>query len=332
MNSKDNHISYFDLLRGIAILFVIINHSYSGNPLAGTIKEDFYLLIRQIVIPAVPIFLAESGYFLEQKVIQTKRDYFSFVFNHSFRIYLPMIIWSIPLFIFTNHHGHHIFFTFYLLIGGYSIYYFIALIIQYYVVQPMLRKVNLGGVVLSLIITCIATSVICYYTAIQGRTMPLIVAVGLFPVWLVYPVLGYFIRKIGTNYKLWPWLTISVIGLLTCFVETKILYVLHSSGIGATKVSAIVLSCGIIMLLFNDKTRHFFDKFSKSIIYRIVEYVGEISFGVYLIHKYFLDFLVAKIVDDTFIRALLTLILSVAFIALVKLFIPQFANKYLGFK
>lgn len=56
-------IDYFDMLRGVAIIFVLICHSYSGDPLNGSFKEELYLVVRQIVTCAVPIFLAESGFF-----------------------------------------------------------------------------------------------------------------------------------------------------------------------------------------------------------------------------------------------------------------------------
>lgn len=331
MSVDEKHIKYFDILRGIAIIFVIINHSYSGNPLAGTLKEDLYLLIRQLVIPAVPIFLALSGYFLARKQLYNLRDYYGFVFSHSFRIWLPMVIWSIPLLLMSNH--HYYFLTILnLLIGGYSIYYFITLIIQYYIMQPVLRNVNLGGVIVSFIVTCVSTSFVCYLTAIQGKQLPLIVAVGFFPVWLVYPILGYYIRKKGGKYLLWPWYVVTIMGLMACYVETKILYSPYSGGIGATKLSAIVYSCGIIMVLFNDKTRYYFERYSQTLLFKVLVYIGEVSFGIYLIHKYFLDFFIEKIVDDTFIRSFLTLVITLIFISIVKFIMPTFANKCLGIK
>lgn len=62
-------IDYFDMLRGVAIIFVLICHSYSGDPLNGSFKEELYLVVRQIVTCAVPIFLAESGFFLANKLL-----------------------------------------------------------------------------------------------------------------------------------------------------------------------------------------------------------------------------------------------------------------------
>lgn len=139
-----HHIAYFDLLRGIAIILVIVNHCYTGNPLDGSFKEGLYLVIRQLATCAVPIFLAQSGFFLSDKIIKNKKEYFSFFCSHSFRVWVPMVLWSIPLF-FIQDHNNVLLSLVFLLLGGYSIYYFITLIIQFYAMQPILRKVNLGG-------------------------------------------------------------------------------------------------------------------------------------------------------------------------------------------
>lgn len=137
------HISYFDMIRGVAIIFVIICHSYSGNPLDCSAKESIYLLLRQIVTCAVPLFLAESGYFLATKSMKNGKDYWQFFKSHSLRVWIPMVIWSIPLFL-INKHENYIFTILYLMSGGYSIYYFITLIIQYYAMQPIFVKINRG--------------------------------------------------------------------------------------------------------------------------------------------------------------------------------------------
>lgn len=77
-------IDYFDMLRGVAIIFVLICHSYSGDPLNGSFKEELYLVVRQIVTCAVPIFLAESGFFLANKHFSNRIEFFNFWSMHSF--------------------------------------------------------------------------------------------------------------------------------------------------------------------------------------------------------------------------------------------------------
>ncbi len=329
MEGNKHHIPYFDFVRGLAIVFVVFNHSYSGNPLSGTFIQELYLVFREIVTCAVPLFLAESGYFLAKKEIRGWKQYWEFVSGHSFRVWLPMVVWSLPLF-FINDHQNLLLSACFMLMGGYSIYYFIALIIQYYVMQPVLAKVERGGVILCFVITCISTAFVCYLMAIKGIGLKLIEAVGTFPIWLVYPTLGYYIRKKGCDYKLWPWIVVLLLGLIACVLESKALYMPYKQGLGATKLSAVFFSCAAIMVLFNNKVQNALT--GKSIAYKVLLFLGEISFGIYLTHKYFLDFLVAPFINDTIARTVLTLSLSTAFIVLVKSLIPKIANKYMGFK
>lgn len=121
---KRKHIDYFDFLRGLAIIFVVFNHSYSADPMSDGLIDMIYLLIRQIVTCAVPIFLAQSAFFLSKKNFVNKSEYFSYLKSHSLRIWIPMVIWSLPLFFIKDHHNYIGSFI-YMLIGGYSIYYFI---------------------------------------------------------------------------------------------------------------------------------------------------------------------------------------------------------------
>ena len=137
-------IDYFDFLRGIAILFVIIIHSYSGDPLAGMVLEDLYLVLRQLVTCAVPLFLAMSGYFLATKTLMTRKEYYEFFARHSFRIWFPMLVWSIPLYIIKDYNNYVTSFIL-LMMGGYSIYYYITLTIQYYAMQPLPKKGEYEG-------------------------------------------------------------------------------------------------------------------------------------------------------------------------------------------
>ena len=322
-------IDYFDMLRGVAIIFVLICHSYSGDPLNGSFKEELYLVVRQIVTCAVPIFLAESGFFLANKHFSNRIEFFNFWSMHSFRIWLPMVVWSIPLF-FIREHENPILSIVYLLLGGYSIYYFITLIIQYYAMQPLFGRITRVGVILSLVLTALCLSIDNYYTSIQGHHISLFIEYAPFVMWMAYPAIGYYIGKNGRKYKVYPWLIIMTLGLVACVFETKWLYGYHENGIGATKISALIFSFSAIIVLFNEKTQKFFK--SDSLWYSALVKVGEISFGIYLIHKYFLDFIIAPVINDTLLRALLTLLLSVAFILFFKKIFPDKFLQMFGFR
>ena len=132
---------YFDALKGIAILFVIAIHTYSKQ------VDVIPLTCRQVLNCAVPLFLACSGYFLANKDLSTREARRSFWKHQIPKVYVPCLVWSIPLYVLAIHTGDRNFVinTLFLFICGFSIYYFVALIIQLYVLLPVIQQVRLTG-------------------------------------------------------------------------------------------------------------------------------------------------------------------------------------------
>ena len=125
-------VAYFDFLRGLAIMMVVGIHTY-------TLGEDS-TLVRQLLNTAVPLFIAISGYFLSQKKIENKGDYLSFLKKQLPKVYLPVLVWSLPLYALALYSGSSIIKQTILLLGcGISIYYFVAFIMQCYVFLPVVN-------------------------------------------------------------------------------------------------------------------------------------------------------------------------------------------------
>ena len=125
-------IAYFDFLRGFAIMMVVGIHTY-------TLGEDS-AEVRQVLNTAVPLFIAISGYFLSYKRMGNKEDYFSFLKKQLPNVYLPVLVWSLPLYALAIYSGRNIFGQTILLFAcGLSIYYFVAFIMQCYVVLPIVN-------------------------------------------------------------------------------------------------------------------------------------------------------------------------------------------------
>lgn len=134
--------AYFDFLRGVAILMVIAIHTF---PKCGfdSVEGCLQIFIRQIVGCPVPLFLAISGYFLGKKKLDGKQERMTFWKRQIPKVYIPALIWSLFYYILSVKGGSNPFLSFAILVGmGYSIYYFIALIIQCYLLLPILQKVN----------------------------------------------------------------------------------------------------------------------------------------------------------------------------------------------
>ena len=135
--------TYFDFLRGIAIIMVIGIHTYVDGLM------HFNLFLRQFLNCAVPIFLAISGNFIGRKSFEEKGSYTQFLGKQIPRVYLPMLFWSIPWVMLSIKGGNAPLITVLKAFAGeMSIFYFIILIMQFYILTPVIQKANIriGGV------------------------------------------------------------------------------------------------------------------------------------------------------------------------------------------
>ena len=137
-------VFWFDFLRGLAILMVVSIHTFAATMQQGSLASDLTILLRQVLNCAVPLFLAISGYFLAKK--KSERSYLQLWKRQIPKVYIPTLIWSLPYLALYVWQGHSwlkgiVMFA----VCGFSIYYFIALIIQYYLLFPVLQKVKTGG-------------------------------------------------------------------------------------------------------------------------------------------------------------------------------------------
>ena len=94
------HITYFDFLRGIAILMVVAIHTYIAGDFI-TVDGTARIIFRQLLNCAVPIFLALLGFFLGRKNFDNRNSVQSFWKKQIPKVYIPCIVWSLPLLVFS---------------------------------------------------------------------------------------------------------------------------------------------------------------------------------------------------------------------------------------
>lgn len=317
-NMSKERVFWFDFLRGLAILMVVSIHTFAATMQQGSLASDLTILLRQVLNCAVPLFLAISGYFLAKK--KSERSYLQLWKRQIPKVYIPTLIWSLPYLALYVWQGHSwlkgiVMFA----VCGFSIYYFIALIIQYYLLFPVLQKVKTGGVVLAFVITMLAISFVSYLVG-KGYGMSSIIIGGPFPVWLVFFVIGIYLgNRKNRIYSLWPWLLCLVGGLMLSFFEAKWV---NRYGI---KPSSHVYSLAVIMLLFSEKVQSLFTY--DNWIVKAFAYLGRISFGVYLVHCFFIGFIIHFIHLNWALLTVGALALTIAFIYVTQRVVPAIAQK-----
>ena len=316
---------YFDFLRGIAIIFVVAIHTYNC--------EENSLVLRQFLNCAVPIFVAISGFFLYNNSFHNKDEYFRFLRKQALKVYLPTLVWSFPLLVIDAILGIYNFSSLLLyFLCGYSIYYFIAFIIQCYVFLPIFKKIFKisvwGGVIGSVVISMGWMIFIVKYNMIEHMNIPLLLYAGVLPCWLMFFILGMKIseRKDRSYNLLFPSI-IALFGFVMSVIESYYLFNNYSAGWGI-KPSAFIYSLGVILVLFSISSELFYYKYSKR--FRYVTYLGEMSFSVYLTHCYLLRIVGRMHINNWFFRTILTLVLTLIFIKLIQIFLPQKYHKYVG--
>lgn len=317
-----NH--YFDFLRGIAIIMVVGIHTFSVEEVDMQTGFDVNVIIRQILNCAVPIFLAISGYFLYTKKLDTWNERKLFWQKQIPKVYVPTMIVSVPYFLLALMHGVNPFFSLLLMLAcGYSIYYFIALILQYYALLPVFQKINRMGIIACTMTSLMSISIISYIMKIKGVELPLIVYAGPFPVWCVFFAMGCYLRKCRREYSLYFPIILLVICIALQYMETSFWNVNYGGGFGI-KLSAFVYSMTVIAVLFATKTERLY---KHNFITKAIEYIGSISFAIYLYHLFTtISFGMLHINQlPWLIRWSVCLVLTIVAIEILKKIVP---NKY----
>lgn len=218
---------YFDFLKGIAILMVIGIHTFIGGGFSSW-HEYLNTGVRQILNCAVPVFIACSGFFLAKKSLKNKEEIRSFYRKQISRVYLPCFLWSLPWFssfiIGGNDPKTGIL---NLVFCGFSVFYFVILMIQYYLLLPVIQVVKnrAGGVLLaaSSICSLACVAVVMYVTAIKNIQVPLTLYAGPFPLWIVFFVMGVILAEKDRNYNIGLIMGGIAIALVSQFIEARFL-------------------------------------------------------------------------------------------------------------
>lgn len=290
---KDN---YFQEIKGLCIIAVIIIHLPIGNEVNGTF--DYWLSLRSIINFPVAIFFFLSGYFdkrVAHNNLTNNKTEIELVTHRLKRIGIPYLLWSSIYMTITYLLGqklsnNKIIFSF-LTGNAYGHLYYLLVLIQLTILSPIIIKIikseNKTLHYFSLLTSFIWVLVIYIYCLYFNKQLPLYETI--FPAWYSFYYWGLYRRYISTNAKpINETNSIKIYGLLlislifSVFESNMIFNYTELSSVASSqiKLSAFMYVFIMIELILTHKNHHF----NRSNLSRI----GDYSFGIYLIHHIFL--------------------------------------------
>lgn len=92
---KKQRNSYWQIIRGICILAVVLIHALSGFDYNSNNEiNTAWILVRQIVNFPVATFVFLSGYFVDPSKMQVENYTQEYIVVRSIRLLIPFVLWS----------------------------------------------------------------------------------------------------------------------------------------------------------------------------------------------------------------------------------------------
>jgi peptidoglycan/LPS O-acetylase OafA/YrhL len=330
-------IPYFDFLRGVAIIMVVFIHCFGICYSCSSVGIPV-VTIRNLLNVAVPLFFAISGFFLASKKMENG-GYVQFLKRQIPKVYIPTMFCSLIYLCRDLENGVVLpaFLNFFFC--GYSIYYFIFVIIQFYLLLWFLQK-NIST--LLVLISFVLGAVWWFFNSYWGwgvdESLPLLFYAGNVIPWGFYFILGMFLAKRPSDvfpYKM-------LCGMAVVFVAVAVVesfYIIDSThalnGVGQ-KISCFVLNAFLCIILFRKDTISFFSSYKETALFRTICFLGRFSFGIYLIHYYMLGLAwkIESLISCQFAKwivcSLLVLSVSIVVLVVMKKLCPKMSKIFLG--
>lgn len=324
--------NYFDFLRGIAILMVIAIHT------APLLNFDSWsgwvdISVRQVFNCAVPLFLAISGFFLGGKNLDDKNSCLKFWKHQIPKVYIPVLVWSLPYLLLSLYSCSSSVLNLIIcyLICGYSVYYFILVIIQMYLLLPILQKIQNPKklLVVSCLLSFASVIFLTYLLQIKNLSVSLVGYAGHAILWGVFFVLGSFLRHIRRDYSCKGIFIFCLMFWIVQIIEAHYLYGFSKGGFGI-KLSSFIFSVIVIILLFSNRIEKHYNE--NNLLVFIIRKIGNYSFGIYLIHCFVILFFgKINLTLSWPLQWFIVSIISVGFVGVSRNLLPVKINRILGF-
>ena len=284
-------ILYIDIIKVLAILFVIFNHSddilISSRMHIRIIHNSLFYLSKS----AVPLFFMTSGI-----LIMEKKDTALKLLKRIIRVIIPLIVITI---IWTLTHAKS--FDFIKMINPFEADYFpywlwfLQAILVIYILLPLIRKITLKNINkntfrrIIIISTTLFSILFTIYNIIYKKNMTIIT--NFIPMPILYFMYGYILSKEKNNRLV---KNISIFFLIvaisiptyiaTCLMLQKQSYFFLDD---YRNIYTFIITTALFIIV-----KYCFENFKKENVFtKIINHLSNNSYGIYLIHVFILEYI-----------------------------------------
>lgn len=290
-----------DVIRIIACFFVVVIH-VAGYGMESTNPMTANWIIRNIITCltrcAVPIFFMLSGILFMEKDISIKQLYKKYIF----RIIIIWIIWSsfyavIDYIAYWKKGGNSIaYFAFRFFTGHYHLWFLPALLIVY-IFLPILQNIvkycptvkmkYLGGIIMVGVI--LKETIDPFLDSPSWDSIWNNIAIPGASIGIIYFVIGYYLYK---NYDMFSKRLCVIIYLVSCMVMAGInmicaFIIKEHTAVAGSFLGLWILSSAVFLFCFLMQSIPDHQMEKKLAVF--VKNVSECTFGIYLIHTFFIE-------------------------------------------
>lgn len=277
-----NRFIEMDMLRGMAILAVILIHISSGE--TGT----FYLIINQLSRFAVPIFLFLSGLGLTLSD-KLNEGYFIFLKKRISKVLPLYLLWTIIYSLVTLKENISALGLVKSVILGNAFYhlYYVPLIIAFYILYPLLKRMARNKVAMIVILLVTIASQLTgwlFDISILKDTRNLLN-------WSIYFVLGIWFANnyeaVKQKLKSYPKITMTLLFVTVVGIVSETFLYLnsnHSLADATTSMRPTIILYTVLFISFI-----MIVKWSNKTVTNVINELSKLSYGIYLSHALFLS-------------------------------------------